>query len=89
MMERLLYWVLFVAGLVLAAWLPAKSAFADADPQPALNADDAALGRVMAAARTCLALLRYAGTVALAVAISAPAVAWAAPRWVSTRRAIC
>lgn len=29
-MERLLYWTLFVAGLVLAAWLPAKSMF----PQP-------------------------------------------------------
>jgi len=27
MMEKLLYWTLFVAGLVLAAWLPAKSAY--------------------------------------------------------------
>ena len=27
MMERLSYWALFVAGLVLAAWLPVKSAF--------------------------------------------------------------
>jgi hypothetical protein len=35
-MERFLYWVLFVAGLVLAAWLPAKSAFADADLHPTL-----------------------------------------------------
>ncbi len=26
-MERLSFWTLFVAGLVLAAWLPAKSAF--------------------------------------------------------------
>ena len=26
-MERLWYWTLFVAGLVLAAWLPARSAF--------------------------------------------------------------
>jgi hypothetical protein len=26
-MERVWYWTLFVAGLVLAAWLPAKSAF--------------------------------------------------------------
>ena len=27
MMERLSYWTLFVVGLVLAAWLPAKTAF--------------------------------------------------------------
>ena len=26
-MERLSYWTLFVAGMVLAAWLPAKTAF--------------------------------------------------------------
>jgi hypothetical protein len=26
-MERLLYWILFVIGLVLAAWLPAASAY--------------------------------------------------------------
>ena len=26
-MERLLYWTLFIVGIVLAAWLPAKSAF--------------------------------------------------------------
>jgi len=28
-MERLIYWVLFAAGLVLAAWLPAKSVFSN------------------------------------------------------------
>ena len=28
-MERLLYWTLFVAGVVLAAWLPAKSIYPD------------------------------------------------------------
>jgi len=27
MMERLSYWTLFVVGMVLAAWLPAQSAF--------------------------------------------------------------
>ena len=26
-LERLLYWTLFVVGLVLAAWLPAKNVF--------------------------------------------------------------
>ena len=28
-MERLLFWLLFVAGVVLAAWLPATSAYPD------------------------------------------------------------
>jgi hypothetical protein len=44
-MERLIYWVLFVAGLVLAGWLPAKSVFsnpavpaATAVPPPAIPA---------------------------------------------------
>ena len=26
-MERLIYWTLFAAGVVLAAWLPAKSVY--------------------------------------------------------------
>lgn len=26
-MERLLFWTLFIAGLVLVAWLPVKSAY--------------------------------------------------------------
>ncbi len=26
-MERLLYWMLFVVSLILAAWLPARSVF--------------------------------------------------------------
>jgi hypothetical protein len=34
-MERFLYWVFFAAGLVFAAWLPAKSAFADTGLQAA------------------------------------------------------
>jgi hypothetical protein len=34
-MERLLYWVLFVVGMVLAAWLPAKSAFPELGGQVA------------------------------------------------------
>ena len=34
-MERLLYWTLFVAGVVLAAWLPAKSAYPDLGRQVA------------------------------------------------------
>lgn len=28
-MERLIFWILFVAGVVLAAWLPATSAYPD------------------------------------------------------------
>ena len=27
MMERLWYWALFVVGIILAAWLPAKSVY--------------------------------------------------------------
>jgi uncharacterized membrane protein YesL len=34
-MERLLYWTLFVAGVVLAAWLPATSAYPDLSRQVA------------------------------------------------------
>jgi len=29
-MERLLYWALFIVGIVLAAWLPIKTAYPDA-----------------------------------------------------------
>lgn len=32
-LERLLYWTLFVAGLVLAAWLPAKKVFSQLGAQ--------------------------------------------------------
>ena len=34
-MERLLYWLLFVAGIVFAAWLPAKAAYPDLGRQVA------------------------------------------------------
>ena len=34
-MERLLYWTLFVTGLVLAAWLPAQSAYPELGRQVA------------------------------------------------------
>jgi hypothetical protein len=34
-MERLLYWTLFIAGIVLAAWLPAKTAFPELGNQVA------------------------------------------------------
>jgi hypothetical protein len=34
-MERFLYWTLFIAGVVLAAWLPMKSAYPDAGRQVA------------------------------------------------------
>jgi 4-hydroxybenzoate polyprenyltransferase len=32
-LERWLYWTLFVAGLALAAWLPAQSAFPELGKQ--------------------------------------------------------
>jgi hypothetical protein len=34
-MERLLYWTLFVAGMVLAAWLPVTSAYPELGRQVA------------------------------------------------------
>ena len=34
-MERVLYWTLFVAGIVLAAWLPAQSAYPELGRQVA------------------------------------------------------
>ena len=34
-MERLLYWTLFVAGVVLAAWLPVTSAYPELGRQVA------------------------------------------------------
>ena len=34
-MERLLYWTLFIAGMVLAAWLPAQSAYPELGKQVA------------------------------------------------------
>ncbi len=34
-MERFLYWALFVTGLVLAAWLPAQSAYPELGRQVA------------------------------------------------------
>jgi hypothetical protein len=34
-MERLLFWTLFVAGMALAAWLPAQSAFPELGRQAA------------------------------------------------------
>ena len=34
-MERVLYWTLFVAGVVLAAWLPVTSAYPELGRQVA------------------------------------------------------
>lgn len=34
-MERLLYWTLFVAGMILAAWLPITSAYPELGRQVA------------------------------------------------------
>jgi hypothetical protein len=34
-MERLLYWALFIAGMVLAAWLPVKTAYPELGHQVA------------------------------------------------------